>query len=76
MGRLSGLMNNCSHEVCMMVSRGVVSLRIFLSSEEAGRSREALIRESREVQRDILGPGLSPLGSLAMITPVGWMWRV
>ena len=40
-----------------------------------GRSKVAL-RESREVLRDVLVPVLSPLGSLAMITLVGWMWGV
>ena len=40
-GRLSGVMN-CSQEVCMVVSRGVMSLGSFLSSEVAGRSRVAL----------------------------------
>ena len=73
-GRLSGAMN-CSHEVCMVVSRGVVSFGSFLSSEIAGRSRVAL-RVSREVRRGVLGPGLSPFGSLAMVTLVGWIWSV
>ena len=50
-GRLSGF-KNCSHEVCMAVSRGVVSLGRFLSSEMAGRSRMAL-RVSREVRREV-----------------------
>ena len=66
---------NPNHEVCMTASRGVVSLRSFRSFVEAERSREAL-RESKEVQRDVLVPGFSPLGSLAMITLVGWMWSV
>ena len=68
-GRLSDLMN-CSHERFMMVSRGVVPLESFLSSEEAARSRVA-ITEPRDVRRDVLVPVLSPLGSLAMITLVG-----
>ncbi len=34
------------------------------------------LRESIDVRRDALVPGLSPLGSLAMMTPVGCMWRV
>ena len=54
----------------MVVSRGVVSLRSFLSSVVAGRSKVAL-RVSREVPREVLGPGLSPFGSMAMITLVG-----
>jgi hypothetical protein len=66
---------NCKHEACMMVNRGIVSLGSFLSSEEAGRSRVTL-RESRDVRRDVLVPGLSPLGSLVMITLVGCMWSV
>ena len=73
-GRLSGFMN-CSHEVCMEVSRGVVSLGSFLSSEVAGRSRVAL-RLSREVRREVSGPGVSPVGSLAMITLVCWIWSM
>ena len=73
-GRLSGVMN-FSHEACMVVSRGVVSLGSFLSYVYVGRSRVAL-RVFREVQREILGPGLSPIGNLAMITLVGWMCRV
>ena len=72
-GRLSGVMN-CYHEVCMVVSNGVVSLGSFLSSMVVG-SRLAL-RVSREVSRAVLGPGLSPFGSLAIITLVGWIWSV
>ena len=72
--RLSGVMN-CSHEVCMMVSRGVVSLGSFLCFVVVGRSRVAL-RVSREVRREVLGPGLSPFGNLAMIALVGWICRV
>ena len=59
----------------MVVSRGVGSLGSFLSSVQAGRRRVAL-RVSREARREVLGPGLSPLGSLAMITLVGWIWSV
>ena len=73
-GRLSGVMN-WSHEVCMVTSRGVVSFGSFLSSEVVGRSEVAL-RIFREVRREVLGPGLSPFGSLAMITLVGWVWSV
>jgi len=73
-GRLSGVMNG-SHEVCMVVSRGVVSLGSFLSSEVAGKSRVALW-VSKEVRREVLGIGASPFGSLAMITLVGWIWSV
>ena len=68
-GRLSGVMN-CSHEVCMVVSRGVVSLGSFLSSDVAGRYKVAQ-RISREVRREDLGPGLSAFGSLATMTLVG-----
>ena len=70
-GRLSGVLN-FSHEMCMVVSRGVVSLGSFLSSIVAGRSKVAL-RVSREVRREVLGPGLSPFDNLAMITLVGWI---
>ena len=48
----SGFMNG-SHEGCIIVERGSVPLRSFLSSEEAGRSRVAL-RVSMALRRDIL----------------------
>ena len=70
-GRLSVAIN-CFHDVCMVVSRGVLSVGNFLSSVVAGRRRGAL-RVSSEVRREVLGYGLSPFGSLAMITLVGWM---
>jgi hypothetical protein len=73
-GRLSGVLNG-SPEVCMVVSRGVMSLGSFPSSEVAGRSRVAL-RVSREARREVLGPGVSLFESLAMITPVGLIWSV
>ena len=73
-GRLSGVII-CFHEACMVVSRGVVSEDNLLNSVIAGRSRVAL-RVSREVRREVLGPGLSPFGNLAMIAVVGWMCRV
>ena len=73
-GRLSVVMYR-SHEVCMVVSSGVVSLGSFLSSVVAGRSRVAL-RVSKEVRREVLGPGLSPFGSLVMMMLVGWIWSV
>jgi len=63
---------NCFHEVCMVVSRGVLPEGSSLSSVDAGRSRVAL-RVSRKVQREVLGPGLSPFGNLAMITLVDCM---
>ena len=56
----------------MVVSRGVVSLGSFLCSVAAGRSSVAL-RVSKEVRRAVLGPVLSPFGSLAMSTFVGGM---
>ncbi len=59
----------------MVVSRGVVSLGSFLWSAVAGRISVAL-RVSMEVRRAVLGPVLSPFGSLAMITFVGGMCRV
>ena len=72
--RLSGVMN-CSHEVCMVVSRGVVSLGRFLSSVVDERSKVAL-RISKEVRREDLGHCLSPFGNLAIMTLVGWMCSV
>ena len=72
--RLSGVMN-FSHEAYMVVSSGVLSLGSFLSSVFAGRSKVAL-RVSREVRRDVLGPGLSLFGNVAMITLVGWICSV
>ncbi len=64
-----------NHDVCMVVSSGVVSLGSFLCSVVEGRSRVAR-RVSREVLRDVFGPGLSAFGSLARSTSVGEMWRV
>ena len=57
----------------MVVNRGVVSLGSFLSSVVAGRTKVAL-RVSREVRRKVLGPGLSPFGSLVMMTLVCWTY--
>ena len=59
----------------MVVSRGVVSLGSFMCSVVAGRSSVAL-RVSSEARRAVLGPVLSPLGSLAMSKIVGEMCRV
>ena len=59
----------------MVVSSGVMSWGSFLSFVNAGRSRAAL-KASREVRREVLGPGLPPFGNLVMITFVGWMCRV
>ena len=72
--RLLGVLN-FFHEAYMVVSRGVVSEGSFLSYVDVGRRRVAL-SVSMEVRREILGPGLSPFGNLAMITLVGWMCRV
>ena len=72
--RLSGVIK-CFHEASMAVSRGVVSFSHFLSFVIVGRSKVAL-RVSREVRREVLGPGLSPFGNLAIITLVGWICRV
>ncbi len=58
-----------------MVVSGVLSVGNFPSSVVAGRSRVAL-RVSSEVRREVVGPGLSPFSSLAMITFVDWMCRV
>ena len=66
---------NFSQEVCMVVSRGVVSLGSFLCSVVANSSSVAL-RVSMEVRRVVLGHVLSPFGSLAMIAFVGGMCRV
>ncbi len=66
---------NFSHEACMLVSRGVVSLGSFLISVVTGRIKVAL-RVSREVRREVFGPGLSLFGNLAMITLVGWICSV
>ncbi len=73
-GKLSGVMNSVQ-EVCMVVSRGVLSLSIFLCFVVAGRSRDAL-RVSREVRKAVLGHVLSPFGSLAMSKFVGEMCKV
>ena len=59
----------------MVVSRGLVSLGSFLCFVVAGRSSVAL-RMSKEVRRAVLGPVLSPFGSLAMSTFVGGMCRM
>ena len=59
----------------MVLSRDVVFLGSFLSSDVAGRSKVAL-RVSREVRIGDLGPGLSPFGNLAMMTLVGWICSV
>ena len=59
----------------MVMNRGVVSLAYFLRYVVARRSGVA-IRVSREVRRAVLGPALSPLGSLAMSTCGGEMCRV
>ena len=73
-GRLLGLMF-FSQEACIIVCRGVLSLGNFLCSVFAGSSRVAL-RVSREVRREVLGPGLSSFSNLTMITLVGWICRV
>jgi hypothetical protein len=59
----------------MVVSRDLVSLGNFPSRVIAGRSKVAL-RVSREVQREFLGPGLSPFGNLIMLTLMSWICRV
>ena len=59
----------------MVVIRGVVSLGSFLCYVVAGRCSVAL-KVSKEVRRAVLGPVLSPFGSLAMSTFVGGMCRV
>ena len=74
MGKMSGLVYVC-YDVCVVVSRGVVSLGSFLCSVVEGRSRVAR-SVSSEVRRAVFGPGLSAFGSLAMSTFVSDMWRV
>ncbi len=73
-GMFSGVIN-FFHEACMVMSRGVVSEGNFLSFVVVGRSTVDL-RVSREVQRAVLGAGLSPFCNLATITLVGWICRV
>ena len=68
-------MMDFSHEVCVVVSRDVVSLGSFLSFVVVGKSEVAL-RVSREVRREVLGLVLSPFGNLAMIMLVGWICSV
>ena len=70
-GKLSGVMNFIQ-ELCMVVSRGVVSLDSFLCSVVDSRSSVAP-RVSREVRMAVLGHVLSPFESLAMRTCVGEM---
>ncbi len=62
-------------EVCMLVNRVLVSLGSFMCSVVTGR-RSVALRVSREVRKAVLGPVLSPLGSLAMSTFMGEMCRV
>ena len=69
MGRLSGSMYVC-HDVCIVVSSGVVSLGSFLCSVVEGRRRMAR-SVSSEVRRAVFGPGFSAFGSLAMSAFVG-----
>ena len=64
-----------SHVVCIVVSRGVVSLGSFLCSVVEGRSKVAL-RVSMEVLREVLPPDSSPLGKRASMTLVGWICSV
>jgi hypothetical protein len=73
-GMLSDVMNSFQ-KVCMVVSRGVLSLGSFLCYVVVGSSSVAL-SVSRENRRAVLGPHLSPFGSLAMSTFVGEMCKV
>ena len=59
----------------MEVSGVAVSLGSFICSVVAGRS-SVVLRVSKEVRRAVLGPVLSPFGSLVMSTFVGGMCRV
>ena len=69
MGRLSGWMYVC-HDLCIVVSSGVVSLGSFLCSVVAGRRRVAR-SVSSEVRSAVFGPGFSAFGSLAISAFVG-----
>jgi len=73
-GRLSDVMKFVQ-DVCIEVHMGVVSLGSFLFYLVAGRSKVALT-VTREVRRAVLGPVLSPFGSLATNTFVGGMCSV
>ena len=64
-----------NQEECMEVLRDDASVGSFLYSVVEGRSMVAR-SVSMEVRRDVLLPGLSPLGRRAKITLVGWMWSV
>ena len=59
----------------MVVSKGVISLGSYLSSVVAGMIQVAL-RVSKEVRREVSGPGLSPFGNLAMMKHVSWICSV
>ena len=59
----------------MVVIRGEESFGSFLCSIVERRSKVAR-RVSMEVLREILLPGLSPLGRRAIITLVGWTCSV
>ena len=59
----------------MVVSRGEASFGSFLCSVVKGRSSVAL-SVSMEILREVLLPGLSPLGRWVIITLVGWMCSV
>ena len=73
-GKLSGLIYVC-HDVCIVVSSGVVSLGSFVCSVVVGWRRVAR-SVSSEVRRAVFGPVFSAFGSLAMSAFVGDMWRV
>ena len=73
-GMFSGFFNG-SHEGCIRVDICVVYLGIFLSSEEAERSK-VFLREFMAARRDDSVPSSSPLGSLAMMEFVGCIWRI
>ena len=60
MGKLSGLVYVC-HDVCIVVSSGVVSLGSFLCSVVVGWRRVAR-SVSSEVRRAVFGPVFLHLG--------------
>ena len=66
---------NFSQEMCMVVSRGVVSLGSFLCSVVASINSVSM-RVYKEVRRAVLKPVLSPFSSLALSAFIGGMCRV
>jgi hypothetical protein len=57
----------------MSVEAGIGYFGVFLCSAETGRSRVAR-RVFMGVRSVVSDPDLSPLGSLAIVTLMDWMW--